>query len=159
MAQHLGGKDSSFEDVNFHLVSLPRSFPPPPSSLFVGDLWCYISFPFVHYLPTLVSHPCPYLSARLIGHSSWYSVSYCGPNRTVQESRSYKWGQGVSCGYLIRRWQFLLELLFYHTPMTGPLGSELPLGCSKGLPLAMWCFPLPWFWSAEDRVILSSISW
>ena len=50
-------------------------------------------------------------------------------------------------------------MLFYHTPMAGPLGSELPLGCSKGLPLPMWRFPLPWFWSAEDRVVPGSISW
>ena len=43
--------------------------------------------------------------------------------------------------------------------MAGPLGSELPLGCSRGLPLAAWRFPLTWFWSAEDRVVFSSISW
>ena len=43
--------------------------------------------------------------------------------------------------------------------MAGPLGSELPLGCSRGLPLVAWRFPLPWFWSAEDRVVLGSISW
>ena len=42
--------------------------------------------------------------------------------------------------------------------MVGPLGLELPLGCSRGLPLVMWRFPLPWFWSAEDRVVLDSIS-
>ena len=39
------------------------------------------------------------------------------------------------------------------------MDSELPLGCSRGLPLATWCFPLPWFWSAKDRVVLGSISW
>ena len=43
--------------------------------------------------------------------------------------------------------------------MTDPLGSESPLGSSRGLLLAMWCLPLLWFWSAEDRVILGSISW
>ena len=59
----------------------------------------------------------------------------------------------------MRRWQPLIELLFYHTPMADPLGSELPLGCSRGLPLAMWRFPLLWFWSAEDRAVLGSISW
>ena len=74
-------------------------------------------------------------------------------------SRPHKWGQGVSCGYLIRRWQLLLELLFYHAPMTGLLGSKLPSGCSRGLPLATWRFPFPWFWSAEDRIVLGSISW
>ena len=59
----------------------------------------------------------------------------------------------------MRRWQPLLELLFYHAPMADPLDSELPLGCSRGLPLVTWGFPLPWFWSAEDRVVLGSTSW
>ena len=125
----------------------------------MGDLWYYISFPLVHPLPTLVSHPCPYLSVHPIGHSFWRPVSCCGPNRTVQRSRPHKWVQGVSCGYLIRRWQLLLELLFYHAPMAGPLGLKLPLGCSKELPLATWRFPLPLFWFAEDRVVLGSIFW
>ena len=125
----------------------------------LGDLWCYILLPLVHSLPTLVSHPYSYLSARPIGHSFWRFVSYCGPQRIVQGSHPHKWGQGVSCGYLIRRWQLLLGLLFYHAPMAGPLGLELPLGCSRGLPLATWHFPLLWFWSAEDRVVLGSISW
>ena len=130
-------------------------FVPPP----LGDLCCYISLSSVYPLLILVSHPCPYLSARPIGHSFWHSVSCCGPDRTVQESHPHKWGQRVSRGYLIRRWQLLLELLFYHAPMTSPLGSELPLGCSRGLPLATWRFPLLWFWSVEDRVGLGSISW
>ena len=127
-------------------------------SLFLGDLWCYISFPLVHPPPTLVSHPCPYLSARPIGYSFWRFVSCCGPYRTVQGSRPYKWGQGVSCGYLIRRWQLLLGLLFYHAPMVDPLGSESLLGSSKGLPLATWCLPFLWFWSVEDKAVLGSIS-
>ena len=76
-----------------------------------------------------------------------------------QLSRPHKWGQGVSWGYLIRRWQLLLGLLFYCAPMAGPLGSELLLGCSRGLPLATWRFPLLWFWYAEDTVVLGSISW
>ena len=130
-----------------------------PSLIFLGDLWCYISFLLVHPPPTLVSHPYPYFSARPIGHSFWRSVSCCGPDHTVQGSRPHKWGQGFSCGHLIRRWQLLLELLFYHAFMAGSLGSELSLGCSRGLPLATWHFPLLWFWFAEDRVVLGSISW
>ena len=133
-------------------------FPPRLSSL-VGDLWYYISFPLVHHLPTLVSYPCPYLRARPIGQFFWRSVSCCGPDSTVQRSRPHKWGQGVSCEYLIWRWQLLPKLLFYHAPMAGLLDSELPLGCLRGLPLAAWRFPLLWFWSAEDRVVLGSISW
>ena len=119
----------------------------------------YISFSLVHPPPTLVSHLYPYLSARPIGYSFWRSVSCCGPHCTIQGSRPHKWGQGVSCGYLIQRWQILLELLFYHAPMADPLGSELPLRCSRRSPLATWRFPLPWFWSVEDRVVLGSISW
>ena len=156
MAQRLGGKDFWSEDMNFHLVSLPMS---TIETSLMGDLWCYISLLLVHPLPTLVSHPCSYLSARPIGHSFWHSMSCCGPDNTVQGSRPHKWGQSVSCGYLIWRWQLLLELLFYHAPMAGSLDSKLPLGCSRGLPLAAWRFPLPWFWSAEDRVVLGSISW
>ena len=140
---------------------IPNSSGFPGALLFflLRDLWCYISFLSVHPPPTFVSHPCPYLSARPIDHSCWRSVSCCGPERTVQGSRPHKWGQDVSCGYLIRRWQLLLGLLFYHAPMPDTLGSELPLGCSRGLPLAKWRFPLLWFWSAEDKVVLGSISW
>ena len=119
----------------------------------------YISCSLVHSPPTLVSHPCPYLSVRPIGYSFWGSVSYCGLHRTIQESRPHKWGQGVSYGYLIRRWQLLLGLLFYYAPMAGPLSSESPLGSSKELPLATWRLPLLWFWSTEDRVIIGNISW
>ena len=136
----------------------PGAFPPFLFP-FLGDLWCYISFPLVHLPPTLVSHPCPYLSARPIDYSFWRSVSCCGPHHTVQGSRPHKWGQGVSCGYLIRRWQLLLGLLFYHASMADPLGLESPLGSLRGLPLATWRFPLLWFWSAKDRVVLDSISW
>ena len=135
--------------------SLPSQAPPPP---LVRDLSYYISLPLVHPPPTLVSHPCSYLSARPIGHSFWRSVSCCGPDSTVQRSRPHKWGQGVSCGYLIWRWQLLPKWLFYHAPMAGLPSSELPLGCSRGLPLAAWRFPLPWFWSAEDRIVLGNIS-
>ena len=101
----------------------------------------HIFLSLVHPLPTLVSHPCPYLSARPIDYSFWRSVSCCGPHRTVQGSRPHKWGQGVSCGYLIRRWQLLLGLFFYHAPMAGQLGLESPLGSSRGLPPATRCPP------------------
>ena len=115
------------------------SFFSPPFSL--RDLYCYISFSFIHPPPTFVSHPCPYLSARPIGYSFWRSVSCCGPQRTVQGLHPHQWGQGVSCGYLIQKGQLLLGLLFYHAPMVDPLGSESPLGSSRGLPLTMWRLP------------------
>ena len=91
----------------------------PPFFFSLGDLCCYISLSSIHHPPTLVSHPCPYSSARTIGHSFWCSVSCCGPYRTVQGSHPHQWGQGVSCGYLIRR-QLFLGLLFYHVPMASP---------------------------------------
>ena len=146
-------------------MCVPNSSPFPEAFLllfvslpFRRSLLLYISFSFVHPPLTLVSHPCPYLSARSIGHSFWRSVSCCGPHRTVQGSRSHQWDQGVSCGYLIWRWQLLLGLLFYHAPMADPLGSESPLGSSRGLLLVMWCLPLLWFWFAEDKVVIGSIS-
>ena len=43
--------------------------------------------------------------------------------------------------------------------MADPLGSESPLGSSRGLFLVMWRLPLQWFWSAEDKVIIGNISW
>ena len=77
--------------------------PPPPLPSALGDLCRYISISSVHPPPTLVSHPCPYSSARPIGHSLWHSVSCCDPHCTVQWSHPHQWGQGVSCEYLIRR--------------------------------------------------------
>ena len=82
-------------------LSFLWAFWPPPYAL--DDLCCYIPLSSVHPPPTLVSHPCPYSSARPIGHSFWRSVSYCGPHHTVQGSHPHQWGQGVSCEYLIRR--------------------------------------------------------
>ena len=103
-------KDPSPEDGNSQLHSHPRSLSPffgPSSSSPVlpalGDLCCYISLSSVHPPPTLVSHPCPYSSARPISHYFWRSVSCCGPHRTIQGSHLHQWGQGISCGYLIRR--------------------------------------------------------
>ena len=82
-------------------LSFLWAFWPPPYAL--DDLCCYIPLSSVHPPPTLVSHPCPYSSARPIGHSFWRSVSYCGPHHTVQGSHPHQWGQGVSCEYLIQR--------------------------------------------------------
>ena len=79
-----------------------------PRPLALGDLCCYISLSSVHHPLTLISYPCPYSSSRPIGHSFWRSVSCCSPHRTVQGSHLHQWGQGVSCGYLIRNGQLLL---------------------------------------------------
>ena len=91
---------------------------PPPLAL--GDLCCYIFLSFIHSPPTLVSHPCLSSSARPIGHSFWRSVGCCGPHCPVQGSHPHQRGQGVSCGYLIRRWRLLLGLLLHHAHMASP---------------------------------------
>ena len=125
----LGRRDPSPEDVNSQLLSHPKSLSPlslgfsfSSSPLFGRSLllYIYIYISFVYPHPTLVSHPCLYLSACPIGNFFWHSVSCCGPYHTVQGSHPHQWGQGVSCGYLIRRWQLLLGLLFYHAPMASP---------------------------------------
>ena len=85
-----------------------------------GDLCCYIFLSFVHPPPTLASHPCLFSSTRPIGHSFWCSVSCCGPHRSVQGSHPHQWDQGVSCGYLIRRWRLILGLSLHHSPMVSP---------------------------------------
>ena len=58
----------------------PFSFLRPFS---LWDLPCHISFSSIHLLPTLVGHPCLYLSARPIGHFFWGSMSCCSPHRAV----------------------------------------------------------------------------
>ena len=98
------------------------SWPPPPSPL--GDLCCHIFLSSVHPPPTLVNHPCLSSSACPIGHSFWRSVSCCDPHRPVQGSHPHQWGQGVSCGYLIRRWLLLLGLSLHHSPKTSPYSLE-----------------------------------
>ena len=152
--------NSSFEDVGFYPAPLNRAWRGiwvPPSISWVS-LTLYSSF-LDHPSPTLVSHPCLYLSARHISYSLWHFVSCGDPDSTIQGSRPYKWGQDVSCGYLMRRWQPLLELLLHHAPMAGPLRLCFPLGCSRRLPLVTWRFPLLRSRFAEDRVVLGSTSW
>ena len=144
--------------MNSPLVWLPKSTMEESPSFCERSLSLYIFF-LVHPHLTLVSHPCPYLSARPISHFFWCSMSCCDQNRTIQGSCPHKWGQDVSCGYLMRRWLPLLELPLYHASMAGPLRSRFPLGCSRRLPLAAWLFPLTWFCSTEDRVVLGNISW
>ena len=94
-------------------LGLPVSGPPSPSwpSPSLGGLYCYIFLSSIHPPPTLVNHPYLSSSARPIWHSFWCSVSCCGPHCPVQESYPHQWGQGVSCVYLIRRWQLFLGCL------------------------------------------------
>ena len=142
---------------------VPNSSRFPKASLFSPFVWeisdiIYPSPWFILFLHLLVTqaHTWVYVPSATLSGTLWAANS---PQRTVQESCPHKWDQGVSCGYLIRRWQLLLGWLFYHAPIAGPLGLELLLGCSRGLPLETWRFPLLWFWSAEDKIVLGSISW
>ena len=70
-------------------LSFLWAFCPPSFSPALGDLCCYILLSSVHPPPTLISHSCPYSSARPIGHSFWHSVSCCGFHRTVQGSHPH----------------------------------------------------------------------
>ena len=83
----------------------PGAFAPSPPFL-LGDLWCYI-YPspwFILLLHLLVIHAHTWVHVPF-----WRFVSYYDSHRTVQRSRSHKWGQGVSCEYLIWKWQLLLD--------------------------------------------------
>ena len=57
------------------------------------------------------------------------------------------------------RWRPFLGLLLRHAPTASPRRLGFPLGLSRRLPLVAWHLPLSWSWSAEDKVVLGSISW
>ena len=151
--------------MNSHLVWLIRSTMEESVPLFPGkkppscgsSLALYMSFWSILVLHLLVihAHTWVHIPSATLSDALWAVVTQIALSRG---SRPHKWGQDVSCGYLIRRWQTLLELLLYHAPMVGPLRLGFPLGCSRRLPLVVWRFPLLWSWSAEDRVILGNIS-
>ena len=101
----------------------------------------------------------PILEWSLISHSFWRSTSCGDPDNTVQGSYPHKWSQDVSCGYLMRRWQLILELLLHYTLMTVSLHLCIPLGRSGRLPLVACCFLLPWSRFAENKIVLSNVSW
>ena len=112
-----------------------------------------------HLGPTLVSHPCLYLSAHPISHSFWHSVSYGNLDSTVQESCPHKWGLDVSCGYLMWRWQLILKLLLHYTPIANSSHLCFSLGRFGRLPLVVCRFLLPWSRFAENRIVLGNVSW
>ena len=117
------------------------AFLSPSGPLLPLRVFSYIIYFFLdHPGPTLVSHLCLYLSACPISHSFRRFVSCSDPGSIVQGSCPHKWGQDVSCGYLMRRWQLILELLFHYTPMAVSLRGCFPLGRSGRLPLVAWHF-------------------
>ena len=144
--------NSPSEDVSFYPARLNRARRGIWVFLFSSSLFCGCS-------STLVSHPCLYLSARPINHSFQRSASCGDPNSTVHESCPHKWGQDVSCGYLMRRWQLILELLFHYSPMVVLLHLCFPLGCSGKLPLVACRLLLSWFRFAENKIVLGHVSW
>ena len=117
-----------------------------------------------------------------ISPSHWSWLSICWSHRSLLECLSHPPPSSTCCKLQQIRWYHSgvisslmrpdCQLRAFNVEMTAspriaflpcsygwPIGSELPLGCSRGLPLATWRFPLPWFWSAKDRVVLDSISW
>ena len=78
---------------------------------------------------------------------------------TIQESCPHKWSQDVSCGYLMRRWQLVLELLFHCSPMAISLHLCFPLRRSGGLPLRACHFLLSRSRFANNRIVLGNVSW
>ena len=87
-------------------LGLPPLFRTP----FLGGLCCYLFLSSVHPPPTLINHPCLSSSARpsaILSSALWAAVA------PIALSKGYihiKGGQGVSCAYLIRRWQLFLGL-------------------------------------------------
>ena len=138
--------------------SPPPSLPREPS-FYLWEISYLIYLPSVYPDPTLVSHPCLHLSARPIIHSFWHSMSCCDPDSTAKESRPHKWGQDVSCVYLMRRWRPFIGLLLHHALMGGSQHWDSPLGRSRRLPSMAWYFPFSWSRFAEDKVVLGSVSW
>ena len=59
----------------------------------------------------------------------------------------------------MQRWQLILELLLHYTPMAISLHLCFPLGRSERPPLVACRFLLPWSRLAENRIVLSNISW
>ena len=129
------------------------------SPLLLWNVYYIIQFSLDYPSPTLVSHPCLYLSAHPISHSFWRSVSCGDPDITVQGSCPHKWGQDISDGYLMRRWQLILELLLHYTLMAASLHLCFPLGRSGRLPLVACRFLLPWSRFAKNRIVLGDMSW
>ena len=59
----------------------------------------------------------------------------------------------------MRRWQFILKFPFHYTPMAVSMHFCFPLGRSGRLPLVACRFLLPWSRFAENRIVLSNVSW
>ena len=128
-----------------------------PSFLFLGLslLWVvsvaiYSSLPFILLLHLSVIHAYPqvHVSSAILSGALWAAVA---PIALSKGHIHIKGGQGVSCVYLIRRWQLFLGL-----PIWLGISFVIRKWMSSG---DVAFFFLPWFWPAEDRVVLSSTFW
>ena len=97
----------------FHIIS-PLLFDPGP--------------PFVDHADHL-SSACP------ISRLPKPSVSCSNQSSTLQGSFPHQCGQNVGCGHLMRKWQFLPELLLHQAPMADPQYLSFFLGCYASMPL------------------------
>ena len=123
-----GRRDSLLEDGNPQLLSVTQE---PPSflwaSLFflvVPLLWVisiviYSSLPFILLLHLSVIHAYPqvHVPSAILSGALWAAVA---PIVLSRDHIHIKRDQGVSCGYLIRRWRLLLGLSLLHSPMASP---------------------------------------
>ena len=137
-------------------LGLPPLFSTPP--LWVVSVVIYSPLPFIFFLHLSVIHTSPqvHVPSAILSSALWAVVA---PIALSRGHIHIKGGQGVSCAYLIRRWQLFLGLPPTYSPMASPYGLESLWWSSSGCPRAMWQLFLPWFWPAEDRVVLASIFW
>ena len=129
--------------------SLLPVFRPPPS-LWVVSVIIYSSLPFILLLHLSVIHTYPqvYVPSAILSGALWAAVA---PIALSRGHIHIKGGQGVSCVYLIRRWQLFLGLPPHHSPMASPYGLEPLLRSSSGCPRVTWRFFFPMILACRGR--------
>ena len=109
-------------------LGLPPLFRAPS----LGGFCCYLFISSVHLLPTLVSYPCIFSSARPLSHFFWRSVSCCGPYRPIQGSHPHQRGSGC-------------QLCVFNTDVTTFPGVASP-------PIPLWLAHMGWNLFGDPRV-------
>ena len=148
----LGNKGFEDDTNCYHILSF---------QIFVPFFWwiSHIIYPLpVDLGPPFVDHADYFSSACPISRIPKPSISCSNQSSTVQRSFPHLCDQNVICGHLMRRWQFLLELLLHQAPMANLLCLSFFLGCSARLPLMVCRFSLLWSWFVEDRIVLDDAS-
>ena len=127
---------------------LPVSGPPP--SLWVVSVVIYSSLPFILllHLSVIYTYPQVYVPSAILSGALWAAVA---PIALSRGHIHIKGGQGVSCVYLIRRWQLFLGLPPHHSPMASPYGLEPLLRSSSGCPRVTWRFFFPMILACRGR--------